>query len=387
MKKSLLVKMLVALAFVWGCSVNAPDTSSNAPDTSSDISDINSEVAGTLTVELDVGQNKSKSVIEVEELDILGATIALTNSAGEGEVKTWKPGDSFVYTFQAKKTGLHTLTVVDWDKAGHTNVESVQINIRNGKNYRVKVQLGGKIYIEPVAGVIPRDGLVAEYLFNGNALDTSGNGNNGTLLSGSYPLPSLTADRHENSNSAYYFAGTGGTINVLGPMIDCGNEASITNIQNAISVSVWIKSYSSRGRIIGRHANDLRAGWDIYLDNNKVLAEIGSPDAVGHPELSKTITNNLVSVSTNNFYHIVFTFDKQLGKAQLYVNNQKVEATGWGNGVLTYLPYEMNPFPEDHLTIATFCAWGTSYFNGVIDDVRIYNRILSDEEVKALYEE
>jgi len=150
----LLVKIFVALAFVWGCSVNVPNTSSNAPDTSSDISDINSEVAGTLTVELDVGQNNTKSVIEVEELDILGATIALTNSLGEGEVKTWKPGDPFVYTFQAKKTGLHTLTVVDWDKAGHTNVATKQIDIRNGKNYRVRVQLGGKIYIDSLFGEI-----------------------------------------------------------------------------------------------------------------------------------------------------------------------------------------------------------------------------------------
>jgi len=147
MKKSLLVTILVALAFVWGCSVNAPNTSS-------DVSSIDLENAATLTVELDAVQNNTKSVIEVEELDILGATIALTNSLGEGEVKTWKPGDSFVYTFQVKRTGLHTLTVVDWDKAGHTNVESVQINIRNGKNYRVKVQLGGKIYIDSLFGEI-----------------------------------------------------------------------------------------------------------------------------------------------------------------------------------------------------------------------------------------
>jgi hypothetical protein len=42
MKKSLLVKIFVALAFLWGCSVNVPNTSSNAPDTSSDTSDINS---------------------------------------------------------------------------------------------------------------------------------------------------------------------------------------------------------------------------------------------------------------------------------------------------------------------------------------------------------
>ena len=58
MKKSLLVKIFVALAFVWGCSVNALNTSS-------DVGSIDLENAATLTVELDAGQNNTKSVIDL----------------------------------------------------------------------------------------------------------------------------------------------------------------------------------------------------------------------------------------------------------------------------------------------------------------------------------
>ncbi len=49
---------------------------------------------------------------------------------------------------------------------------------------------------------IPTNGLVANYLFNGNANDGSGNNNNGTVYG-----PTLTFDRCSNPNSAYYFNG------------------------------------------------------------------------------------------------------------------------------------------------------------------------------------
>ena len=47
------------------------------------------------------------------------------------------------------------------------------------------------------------DGLIAEYLFNGNANDTSGNNYHGTNYGAS-----IVADRFGNSDSAYYFDGT-----------------------------------------------------------------------------------------------------------------------------------------------------------------------------------
>ncbi|MBF0232848.1 MAG: hypothetical protein HQK65_07400 [Desulfamplus sp.] len=49
---------------------------------------------------------------------------------------------------------------------------------------------------------VPRDGLVAEYLFGGNANDSSGNGNHGAVNGAT-----LTTDRFGNSNSAYNFDG------------------------------------------------------------------------------------------------------------------------------------------------------------------------------------
>lgn len=52
-------------------------------------------------------------------------------------------------------------------------------------------------------------GLVASYPFNGNAIDESGNGNDGTVYGAV-----LTADRFGNPDSAYAFVGVNDYIDV-----------------------------------------------------------------------------------------------------------------------------------------------------------------------------
>ena len=69
--------------------------------------------------------------------------------------------------------------------------------------------------------VIPTEGLVAYYPFNGNANDESGNNNNGTLVNG----PTLSTDRFENINKAYSFDGYDDYIqlSVLGLSLSSGD--------------------------------------------------------------------------------------------------------------------------------------------------------------------
>ena len=55
-----------------------------------------------------------------------------------------------------------------------------------------------------VPSYVPTDSLVAWWPFSGNAIDSSGNSNNGTVNGAT-----LTTDRFGNSNSAYYFSSAG----------------------------------------------------------------------------------------------------------------------------------------------------------------------------------
>ncbi len=292
----------------------------------------------------------------------------MSNSYGEGEVKTWNVGDSFIFTFQAKRTGPYTLTITDWDTAGHTNVATKTINMKNGYNYRVKVRLGGVIYVETVG--IPRNGLVAEYLFSGNANDTSGFGNHGTVYGAV-----LTTDRFGNTNMAYSFDGKD-------DYIACGISDVITNITETISISFWVRPYIlNKNYILGRYANDLSGGWRFDIMGGYFVFGVGAPS-----KIERFLTNSLIPVNPGTYYHVVGIFDKPSGTAKLYVNNQVNIVTTWNDRSLTFYKIT-DPTIVYQLFIGTFTARGFNYFKGEIDDVRIYNRVLSDDEVLTLYNE
>ena len=80
--------------------------------------------------------------------------------------------------------------------------------------------------------MITRDGLIAEYLFNGNANDTSGNGFHG-VVQGATPA----ADRFGNPNSAYAFDGKNDWIVVSPP-------PRLTNVE--LTVSVWARHSATK---------------------------------------------------------------------------------------------------------------------------------------------
>lgn len=227
--------------------------------------------------------------------------------------------------------------------------------------------------------------LVAEYLFDGNANDSSGNKNDGVLRAPKwYSPPFLTNGRKGIPQTAYYFPGRE-EINVMGPHIDCGNGPSITNIQDELTVSLWIKPAVLRTRnlqIIGRESNPLLGGWGIWINmDGKLLFNLSKDgEAV-------ELWNSKVQLTTDRFYHIVAMYDRKKGVASVYIDNKKQT---WEN-LFYSLTYPVTPnsivFHEDHLMIGGFWGCGISYFEGIIDDVRIYNRILTDEEVEALYRE
>lgn len=110
--------------------------------------------------------------------------------------------------------------------------------------------LGMLLFISVANAQIPTSGLVAYYPFNGNANDSSGNGNNGTNHGAT-----LATDRFGNSNSAYSFDG-------VSSYIDCGNGTSL-KVANDITVAAWIKSGFSTDQspeVASKYGTN-KAGW------------------------------------------------------------------------------------------------------------------------------
>lgn len=196
---------------------------------------------------------------------------------------------------------------------------------------------------------IPRDGLIGEWLFNGNADDTSGNNRNGTVNGAT-----LTSNRKSIENTAYSFDGSNDYISVSN-YIDFGLNWTI---------SIWLKLTNIAAYHSILYTNSyINTGINFYkYKNSGVELRINATT----PGLG------LVIPFTNftSWNHITYIYDNGVLKGYLngrYVN-QRI----------------LNVSPNNNLL---YFGRGYLYLNGSLDDIRIYNRVLTSNEIIALYEE
>ncbi|MFN3533735.1 MAG: LamG-like jellyroll fold domain-containing protein, partial [Candidatus Brocadia sp.] len=92
-----------------------------------------------------------------------------------------------------------------------------------------------------------------------------------------------------------------------------------------------------------------------------------------------TARYNLVK-SAGSWYHIAGTYNKTTGEQRLYVNGQLVNTQihPAGNTIVPQTYY-----PDMRIGYSPIAS---GYFNGVIDDVRLYNHPITDGEVRDLYD-
>jgi hypothetical protein len=221
-----------------------------------------------------------------------------------------------------------------------------------------------------VPNYVPTNGLVAWYPFTGNANDESGNGNNGTVNGAT-----LTTDRFGNANKAYDFDGNNDYVQIA-------NNATLEP-NSSISISAWASIDPSQTTgfppIISKEAG-LNAGYTSY-------ALIG-----GNPGLNQLGDIGLQITTNNGGY-------QWTGVTGTSFLNQWVFVTGiydgsnmkiYHNGSLTtIIPKTGNIQYQNYLlTIARSMANSTStysFFKGKIDDIGIWNRALTQQEITALY--
>jgi Concanavalin A-like lectin/glucanases superfamily len=208
------------------------------------------------------------------------------------------------------------------------------------------------------------NGLVAYYPFNGNASDASGNGNNGTIHGGVVSAP----DRFGYPDSAYAFNGVDGYIDIGNPV---GN--SPTNLTECAWVKIISRATSGYGLndVIITKRQDPSGALPVYWatlfvspSGNGVLSDEGGfheTDCVSTTQTPTNVWVFLCGVVSNGTY-------------QIYIN-----------GVLENTMTDGTPlYSTNNMYLMHDVSWGT-YCNGAIDDVRIYNRALSSNEVAQLY--
>lgn len=206
-------------------------------------------------------------------------------------------------------------------------------------------------------------GLVAYWKFDEGqgdiAFDETENHNDGELLchgEGCSP-PEWVKGR---VGYAFHFDGVDDYINA-------GNKSSL-NITGAITVVLWAKPQPmlGNGDLITK-AGAYILEWDTALESItgqgfQLYLEIATGG--NFRELQRNI-------AFGQWIHIVFTYDAAQKKTRCYLNGEFVNDYSDSGNIAT---------SENNLLIG-------SYFNGFIDEVYIYNRALTEDEIRAIYEQ
>ena len=218
------------------------------------------------------------------------------------------------------------------------------------------------------------NGLVAYYPFNGNANDESGNGNNGVLRGGA-----ISTDRFGKLKSSLEVK------NAKGEYVEIPSSDSL-NITGNQTISAWINladlpQFRTAYTIVSKRISTAPStfpysfciNFQYGFPNDYNTLMFGSGD--GGYYLLQT---SPVPLSTSQWMHFVVTVNS--GKILFYINNRIVGESQLPDNfrVKNNAPILIGSAGRNDLP--------AEFFNGQIDDVRIYNRALSDMEVKVLYD-
>ena len=228
-------------------------------------------------------------------------------------------------------------------------------------------------FAQSLPSYVPTNGLVGYWGFNGNANDESGNGNNGTVNGAT-----LTSDRFGINGKAYDFNGINNFIEGISTNLPLGNSAR--------SVSAWVS-------MPGINYNNINfiTSWG-YGDANQSSANKAFGVMIGAgltvmgiwPSFTSSQNeNNIIyntNFSTNDYYHIVVTIDS-LGFFKFHINSTLVYSSN-----ITDMATIANGgvFRIGRSTHTNTDGWA-GYFLGKIDDLAIYNRALTQQEITQLY--
>ena len=161
--------------------------------------------------------------------------------------------------------------------------------------------------------------------------------------------------------------------------MDIGNKDSLNFGVQSFSVAFWVKNPPSTfGRVIskmgatGTGDPNIQAGWYVTALSTGVAWGIGDGTNVW---IKPT---DAYSFASETWYLIVGVFDRENGKFRDYVNGELLKETD----ISIYGSVNNNRI----FYIGRRDYSNATYFNGYLDEIRVYSRALSPDEIKVLYQ-
>jgi len=289
----------------------------------------------------------------IDDPEVPTITLPATVSFIENESVVLNPIDSVDISLSFVWSTGETTSTIEVDDEG---VYSVQITTATGCTYLAEtiVQAYSPIDLEPC--------LTANYLFSGNADDISGNNNHASVYGAT-----LTEDRYNKTESAYYFDG-----------IDDYIELPIdedTQPETSMTFTAWFKTDNQSEANYTTIVN-ASEGYEVALNKTK------SGSVNSNLELQSGDSFNLPS--RYNYYNdyqwhsLAITYDGSDGVYRIYIDGNFNDEV---IGNLDTIAYQSAaPF-----TIGANGITNSNFFKGSIDDIKIFDCVLNIDELNFLF--
>ena len=309
------------------------------------------------------------SVVKTELLAKITEANTLISSTEEGTANGQ-------YAIGSQTTLQAVITIA---QAVNDNVDATQTEVDNSV---VSLTAAITAYGAQIVSPIAPDALIGHWAFDDGSgttvKDYSDNGYDGTFGNESgfgTGVPSWVADRYGNAGKAIAFD-TGAKITV--PYNTAVNPAQLT-------IALWINAAESRenNRFMGLQS---WKGYKFQLQSGDIPFFTGAADDIWNRDAGS-------GINLNTWYHIAVTFGG--GNTVFYINGVSiltwddtpgdlVAVTGhdlvFGVGSSKYAATADN-YDVDHIIPLD---WG-GYFHGTLDEVRMYNTVLTATQITSIY--
>jgi hypothetical protein len=202
-------------------------------------------------------------------------------------------------------------------------------------------------------------GNIGLWHFNGNWLDSSGNGNNGSAAGNATPSSSAKI----GSNGAF-FDGSGDYVTIP--------DSPLLRPTNTLTISAWSRLSGSQvnNGFVGKRYADLSDPYNSYLLGSNGFTYVF---CISNGTGGSQSCINTSALLDNTWYHVAGVYDGATMK--LYINGV-LNASGNKTGNIGY-----SALP---LTIGAARTSG-DYYKGWLDEVAIFNRALQEQEIQNMY--
>jgi len=202
-------------------------------------------------------------------------------------------------------------------------------------------------------------GKPSVYFAGGDIWDESGKSNHGKNNGAIF-----IKDARATNNHAYSFNGTNSYIN-------CSDTTDFDFIDD-FTLACWIKrtgADTSYNRVITYENASNEASYRLlFNDNNQLYFQVDN---------GNTVSTGYTPVLTENlWYHVTGNYDENL--LRIYVNGDSTNVSSSTSGDVTL-------YADRILSVGRSPGGGVTYLNAILDDIRIYNRALTPDQVDSLY--